>query len=158
MDWRGLVAKRADSVYQPGERSGLWSKYRINMGQEFVIGGYVLSHLGLDSIVVGFYRGKDLIYSARVRAGFVPRTRREVFEKIRHLKIPKCPFVNLPETEPGRWGQGLTAEKMKVCTWARPETVAQIDFLEWTGADHLRHARFVALRDDKDPRKIIKES
>jgi len=111
----GLVAKRADSVYQPGQRTGLWSKYRINMGQEFVIGGYVPSHLGLDSIVVRFYRGKDLIYAARVRAGFVPRTRREVFEKIGHLKIPKCPFVNLPETEPGKWGQGLTAEKMREC-------------------------------------------
>lgn len=154
----GLVAKRADSVYQPGQRTGLWSKYRINLGQEFVIGGYVSSHLGLDSIVVGFYRGKDLIYSARVRAGFVPRTRREVFETIRHLKIGKCPFVNLPEAEPGRWGQGLTAEKMRECIWVKADTVARIEFLEWTGADHLRHARFVALRDDKDPQKIAKES
>jgi ATP-dependent DNA ligase len=97
----GLVAERADSIYQPGQRTGLWSKYRINIAQEFVIGGYVSSPLGLDSIVVGVYRGKDLIYSARVRAGFLPRTRREVFEKIRHLKIAKCPFVNLSETEPG---------------------------------------------------------
>jgi len=40
----------------------------------------------------------------------------------------------------------------------KAETVAQIAFLEWTGADHLRHAMFVALRDDKDPRKVIKES
>jgi len=74
-------------------------------------------HLGIDSVVVGFYRGKDLIYAARVRAGFVPRTRREVFEKIRHLKIAKCPFGNLLEAEPGRWGQGLTVEKMKECVW-----------------------------------------
>jgi len=154
----GLIAKRADSIYQPGQRTGLWSKYRINMGQEFVIGGYVPSHLGLDSIVVGFYRGEDLIYSARVRAGFVPRTRREVFEEIRHLRIAKCPFANLPETEPGRWGQGLTAEKMKVCIWVKPEAVAQIAFLEWTGADHLRHARFVRIRDDKDPRRVVKET
>jgi bifunctional non-homologous end joining protein LigD len=83
----GLVPKRADSVYQPGQRTGLWSKYRINIGQEFVIGGYVPSPLGVDSIVVGFYNGKSLIYSARVGAGFVPRTRREVFETIKHLRI-----------------------------------------------------------------------
>ena len=88
----------------------------------------------------------------------MPRTRREVFETIRHLKIAKCPFVDLPETEPGRWGQGLTAEKMKDCIWVKPETVAQVAFLEWTGADHLRHATFVALRDDKDPQKIVKEA
>ena len=73
------------------------------------------------------------------------------------LKITKCPFVNLPEKSEGRWGQGLTAEKMKQCTWVRPNVVVRIDFLEWTGADHLRHTKFVALRDDKDPRKVVKE-
>ncbi len=50
----GIVAKRADSVYQPGKRSGLWAKHRISLGQEFVVGGYVPSNLGLDSLVVGF--------------------------------------------------------------------------------------------------------
>jgi DNA ligase D-like protein (predicted ligase) len=154
----GVVAKRSDSVYQPGQRTGLWSKYRINLGQEFVIGGYVPSHLGVDSLVVGFYRGKDLIYAARVRAGLVPATRRQVFEKIKHLKTPKCPFANLPEATAGRWGQGLTAEKMKECVWVRPEVVARLDFLEWTGADHLRHTKFVAIRDDKDPSKVVRET
>lgn len=113
----GVVAKRADSVYQPGLRTGLWSKHRIDLGQEFVIGGYIPSHLGLDSIVIGVYRGKDLYYSARVRAGFVPATRRQVFNEIKHLKTAKCPFVNLPEDQAGRWGQGLTAEKMNECVW-----------------------------------------
>jgi ATP-dependent DNA ligase len=93
----GVVAKRSDSLYQAGQRTGLWSKYRINLGQEFVVGGYVPSHLGVDSLVVGFYRGKDLIYAARVRAGLVPATRREVFEKIKRPKTSNCPFVNLPE-------------------------------------------------------------
>jgi DNA ligase D-like protein (predicted ligase) len=154
----GIVAKRGDSVYQPGMRSGLWSKYRINLGQEFVIGGYIPSNLGVDSLVVGFYRGKDLIYSARVRAGFVPATRREVFQKLKHLKTAKCPFVNLPELAEGRWGQGLTAEKMKECVWLKPEAIARIEFLEWTGADHLRHTKFAGLRDDKDSRKIVRET
>jgi bifunctional non-homologous end joining protein LigD len=154
----GVVAKREDSVYQPGVRSGLWSKYRINLGQEFVVGGYIPSNLGVDSLVVGFYRGKDLIYAARVRAGFVPATRREVFGKIKHLKTQKCPFVNLPELEEGRWGQGLTVEKMKQCVWLKPETVARIEFLEWTGADHLRHTKFAGLRDDKDPRRVVRET
>jgi len=43
----GAVAKRSDSVYQPGQRTGLWSKYRVNLGQEFVVGGYVPSTLAL---------------------------------------------------------------------------------------------------------------
>jgi len=78
----GIVAKHGDSVYQPGLRTGLWCKQRLNRGQEFVVGGFVPSHLGIDSLVVGFYRGKDLYYAARVRAGFIPATRLKVFEAI----------------------------------------------------------------------------
>ncbi|HTF67688.1 MAG TPA: hypothetical protein VK638_33915, partial [Edaphobacter sp.] len=37
----GIIAKRSDSVYEPGRRSGLWVKRRINASQEFVIGGYI---------------------------------------------------------------------------------------------------------------------
>jgi ATP-dependent DNA ligase len=107
MGLEGVIAKREDSVYQPGMRSGLWSKCRINLGQEFVIGGYIPSNLGVDSLVVGFYRGKDLIYSARVRAGLVPATRRQVFERLKHLKTGRCPFVNLPEPTEGTLGAGL---------------------------------------------------
>jgi hypothetical protein len=76
-----------------------------------VIGGYVPSHLGVDSLVVGFYRGKDLIYAARVRAGLVPATRREVFERIKQLKTPKCPFANLPELAAGRWAKASRQRK-----------------------------------------------
>ena len=152
----GVIAKRIDSVYEPGKRSGLWSKYRINQGQEFVVGGYTPGN-PFDALIVGFYRGKDLIYAAKVRAGFIPATRREVFQAMKELKVSKCPFVNLPEEGEGRWGQGLTGEKMKQCIWVKPKVVVRIDFLEWTGADHLRHTKFVALRDDKDPRKVVKE-
>jgi DNA ligase D-like protein (predicted ligase) len=130
----GVVAKRADSVYEPGKRSGLWSKYRVNLGQEFVVGGYTAGN-PFDALVVGFYRGKELMFAGRVRAGFVPATRREVLAELKGLKIAKCPFANLPEKEPGRWGQGLTAETMKSCTWVKPEVVVRIDFAEWTGAD-----------------------
>jgi ATP-dependent DNA ligase len=133
--FEGVVAKRTDSVYQPGKRTGLWRKLKINLGQEFVVGGYIPSNLGLDSLVIGFYRGKDLIYAGRVRAGFIPATRRTVLNKIKHLATARCPFVNLPEVGAGRWGEGLTAEKMRECVWLKPVTVAQVEFLEWTGAE-----------------------
>jgi ATP-dependent DNA ligase len=80
------------------------------------------------------------------------------WEQRTHAPGRRVKFDNLPETADGRWGQGLTAEKMKECVWLRPEAIAQIEFLEWTGADHLRHTRFVALRDDKDPRKVVRET
>jgi DNA ligase D-like protein (predicted ligase) len=154
----GVIAKRSDSIYEPGKRSGAWSKHRINLGQEFVVGGYTPGTQGFDALIIGFYRGKDLIYAARVRAGFVPATRQAVFTQIKGLTAKKCPFVNLPELGDGRWGQGLTAEKMKECIWLKPEAVVRIDFLEWTGADHLRHTKFVGMREDKDPRKVVRET
>ena len=76
---------------------------------------------------------------------------------LKPLLTPKCPFANLPETHKGRWGEGLTAADMDKCVWVRPDIVARIEFLEWTGGAHLRHAKFPGLRDDKDARTVIKE-
>jgi ATP-dependent DNA ligase len=152
------VAKRLDSLYEPGKRSGAWCKYRINLGQEFVVGGFTPGGNGFDALILGFYRGKDLYFAARVRAGFVPAMRRQVFAKIKDLKTAKCPFVNLPEHSDGRWGQGLTAEKMKSCVWVKTKVVVRIDFAEWTGADKLRHTKFIGLREDKDPKKVVRET
>jgi DNA ligase D-like protein (predicted ligase) len=155
----GVIAKRSDSPYEPGKRSGLWQKYRLNLQQEFVIGGYTRAPCdAFDALIIGFYRGKDLHFAARVRAGFVPATRREVYGELKRLKTTKCPFIDLPQKEPGRWGQGLTAEKMKQCTWLKPETVVRIDFAEWTSGDHLRHPKFAGLRDDKNPKKVVRET
>jgi ATP-dependent DNA ligase len=46
---------------------------------------------------------------------------------------------------------------MKKAVWLRPDAVAQIEFLEWTDTDRLRHAKFVGLREDKDPKPVFKE-
>jgi len=153
----GVIGKRKDSTYEAGKRTGAWIKYRVNRGQEFVIGGYIPGPHGFDSLIVGYYQGKDLMYVARVRNGFVPASRRHVFERIHHLISTTMPFANLPDTHKARWGDELTAEKMKECIWLRPEAVAQVEFLEWTGAARLRHSKFVGLRDDKNPREVTKE-
>ena len=154
----GVIAKRKDSLYEPGKRPGSWVKCRVNRGQELVIGGYLPGPHGFDSLIVGYYQGKDLMYVARVRNGFVPASRRQVFEKIRHLVSPKMPFANLPDTHKSRWGDELTAEKMKESVWLRPEAVAQIEFLEWTAGDRLRHSKFAGLREDKNATEVIKEA
>jgi ATP-dependent DNA ligase len=153
----GIIGKLKDSAYEPGKRSGAWIKHRVNLGQEFVIGGFTPGPHGLDAIIVGYYRDDELIYVARTRNGFVPASRRRVFEKLTPLLVAKCSFVNLPETRTARWGEAMTTEKMKKCVWVRPEVVAQIEFLEWTDADHLRHSKFAGLRDDKDARSVVKE-
>jgi ATP-dependent DNA ligase len=121
---------------------------RINKGQELVIGGYVPAPKNFDSLIVGYYRGPDLIYVARVRAGFVPALRAKLFERFHKLEIKICPFSNLPQREKGRWGQGLTADKMAECRWLKPQLVAQIEYADWTDINHLRHSKFIALRPE----------
>ena len=69
--------------------------------------------------------------------------------KFEGLQIMTCPFANLPETRKGRWGEGLTGADMEKCLWLKPELVAAIDYAELTPANHLRHSKFVALRDKK---------
>jgi bifunctional non-homologous end joining protein LigD len=153
----GLVAKRLDSRYESGLRSGAWQKMRVNRAQEFVIGGYTIGTKTFDALVFGYYEGGRLIYAARTRNGFTPIVREQLFKSFRGLEITACPFVNLPEAKSGRWGAGLTAAKMKDCRWLKPVLVAQIEFLEWTGENHLRHTRFIALRDDKPAREVRRE-
>ncbi len=155
--FEGLVAKRRTSVYESGLRSGAWMKMRVNRGQEFVIGGYTRGTNTFDALVFGYYEGTDLIYVARTRSGFTPATRAQLFKKFKALEINECPFVNLPEQKSGRWGQGLTKAKMAQCQWLKPVLVGQFEFLEWTSDDHLRHSKFIGLRDDKDATRVRRE-
>jgi DNA ligase D-like protein (predicted ligase) len=153
----GLVAKRLDSHYETGLRTGAWQKMRINRGQAFVVGGYTVGANTFDALVFGYHEGNRLLYAGRTRNGFTPIVRQQLFKKFRGLEIKECPFVNLPEAKSGRWGAGLTAAKMKDCRWLRPVLVAQIDFLEWTADNHLRHTKFVGLREDKPAQQIRRE-
>lgn len=153
----GLVAKRRDSRYEPGQRSGAWLKMRVNRGQEFVIGGYTPSPKNFDALVLGYYEGDDLLYVARTRNGFTPASREQLFKRFRGLEKARCPFANLPEMKSGRWGAGLTATKMRECRWLKPVLVGQFEFAEWTPDNHLRHSRFVGLREDKNASDVHRE-
>jgi len=154
----GIVGKRKDSLYEPGTRTGAWIKHRVNRGQEFVVGGYFPGPHGFDSLIVGYYDAGKLMYVARTRNGFVPASRRHVFSKLKSLVTETCPFANLPDKRKSRFGEELNAEKMKKAVWLKPEVVVEIEFLEWTEADRLRHSTFVRVREDKPAREVIKET
>jgi ATP-dependent DNA ligase len=119
-----------------------------------VIGGYIPDN-PFDSIIVGYYQDGKLLYAAKVRNGFVPHTRKEVFQRFKGMQVDACPFVNLPEKKRTMWA--LTREEMKNCVWLEPQLVAQIEFTEWTPDGHLRHSRFAGLRDDKRPGEVVRE-
>jgi len=155
--FEGLVAKRRNSRYEPGLRTGAWMKMRVNRAQAFVIGGYTRGTTAFDALILGYYEGDRLVYVARTRNGFTPAARVQLFKKFTGLETGVCPFVNLPEPRSGRWGQGLTAAKMKDCVWLTPSLVAQVEFLEWTGENHLRHTRFAGLLEGRHARDVTRE-
>lgn len=155
----GIVAKRSGSHYESGERSGNWVKFRVNRGQELVIGGYRPGKQYFDNLTVGYYNdARKLIFIAKIKNGFTPDLKGQVFQHLQPLETDVCPFDNLPEPKSARRGEALTAAAMKNYRWVKPELVAQVEFTDWTAADHLRHARFVGLREDKEAREVRKES
>jgi len=145
----GVVAKRRRSTYAVGRRSDSWIKVRFARHQELVIGGYKPAGKTFDSILVGYYEGRKLCAAGKVRAGFTPHTRAQLIEALKPLAVTRCPFVNLPSARTSHWGEGVTIEEMRELRWVKPQLVAEISFTEWTRDGSLRHAAFVALRDDK---------
>ena len=92
-----------------------------------------------------------------LRSGFTPASRGQLFRRFQGLAVADCPFANLPGATGGRWGQGLTAEKMTECRWLMPSLVGEFEFVEWTPDNHLRHVRFAGLREDKAGRNVIRQ-
>jgi bifunctional non-homologous end joining protein LigD len=101
----GLVAKRRDSRYESGQRSGAWQKMRVSMGQAFVVAGYTPAAKSFDAVVFGYYDGGKLMYAGRTRNGCSPSSRDQLFKRFKTLVAEKSPFVNLPEARGGRWAR-----------------------------------------------------
>jgi bifunctional non-homologous end joining protein LigD len=154
----GVVAKRLDSRYDARQRPGAWVKLKLDKQQEFVVGGYRPGSNGIDALLVGVYQGKGVKFAGKVRAGFTPHTRRDVFARLKPLHVDRCPFVNLPTTRPSRWGSGVTAEDMLEMQWVKPQLVVQIRFVEWTTEENLRHAAFLGIREDKRAPAVRRET
>jgi bifunctional non-homologous end joining protein LigD len=154
----GVIAKKRLSRYTPGDRNSSWVKLKLDKQQEFVVGGYRPGPHGLDSLLVGYYEGKELRFAGKVRAGFTPHLRREVFSHFGPLHTPTCPFADLPNSKTSHWGGGVTPEQMSEMQWLKPKLVAQIRFVEWTADGHLRHAAFLGMRTDKPASRVRREA
>jgi DNA ligase D-like protein (predicted ligase) len=154
----GVVAKRRSSLYQPGKRTDAWVKVKFNRRQEFVVGGFKPNATNFDSLLVGYY-GDDrkLYFAGKVRAGFTPASRADVFRRIVRDQAPRCPFVNLPSSATSHWGEGISEKEMTKLGWLAPRHVVEVSFVEWTRDGNLRHAQFVGVRDDKPPRDVRRE-
>jgi bifunctional non-homologous end joining protein LigD len=157
----GMIGKREDSRYEPGQRSGAWIKLKVQDSQEFVIGGYTdpagsRSHFG--ALLVGYYEGDRFLFAGKVGTGFDDALLRSLHGKLTKLAIEECPFANLPEKRAGRYGSGLTPSEMRRCHWVQPKLVCQIKFSEWTRDGKLRQPVYEGLREDKSPKEVVRET
>lgn len=153
----GVVAKQRESLYRAGTRVTTWLKLKLNKGQEFVIGGYKPDAGSFQSILVGYYEAKNLIFAGKVRQGFNPVGRARLLKEMKPHLATTCPFANLPTSRKSHFGEGITTEEMGELCWLKPKLVAQVSFTEWTNYGLLRHATFEGLRDDKRPREVVRE-
>jgi bifunctional non-homologous end joining protein LigD len=173
----GIIGKQRESVYEAGRRSGAWIKLKVVNEQEFVIGGYTppgggRKHFG--AILVGYYesgtgravKGKPvgdaaivpkLLFAGKVGTGFNSKSLAELSKKFRAEERKTCPFADLPSKQGGQWVQGITPSMMKKMHWVNPKFVAQIKFAEWTRDGKLRQPVYLGLREDKDPKDVVRE-
>jgi bifunctional non-homologous end joining protein LigD len=154
----GIIAKRRDSIYRAGARVESWLKIKFDQAQEFVIGGFNPDGKTFQSLLLGYYEGDKLLFAGKVRQGFNPASRAALMKRFQPHLTNKCPFVNLPSSKKGHFGEGVTAEDMPNLLWLKPILDAQVAFTEWTNYRLLRHATYLGLREDKDPAEVIRES
>jgi bifunctional non-homologous end joining protein LigD len=88
----GAVGKRNGSIYEAGERSGAWIKHRTDREQDFVIGAYIPGAHGFDSLLLGIYEDKALLFVAKVKNGFTTLKRSRIFAVLKPLATLECPF------------------------------------------------------------------
>jgi bifunctional non-homologous end joining protein LigD len=148
----GVIAKRADSRYFPGKRTRDWLKIKTRNRQEFVIAGYTKGQgrrAGrFGSLVLGLYRGGELVYVGNVGTGFTEAEIDKLLSQLRPLERDKSPFSVVPKMPKVRKGNVV---------WVEPKLVAEVEFAEWTHDDHLRAPVYVGLREDKAPEDVRQE-
>jgi len=147
----GVVAKRLDSVYEPGRRSRAWLKVKNQCSQEFVIGGWLpgqgMRSTSLGALLIGYYEasepGARLKYAGRVGTGLTQSELRRMVDVLEPLRRDTSPFTPKP--------------RVKDAVFVEPELVAEVRFTEWTSAGVVRAPAYLGLREDADPRQVVRE-
>lgn len=154
----GIIAKKADSKYQAGDRSKDWLKIKAYKRQEMVIGGFTKNEDSVkpfSALLVGMYDGKDLVYAGKVGTGFSTQTQKELLALFRPLITSKVPFSYEPDVnKPSRFRPDPPRASV---TWLRPKLVCEVNYAEMTSDGIMRHPSFEGLRTDKNAPDVVKE-
>lgn len=146
--WEGIIAKRLDSTYEPGNRSRAWLKLKIEFTQEFVVGGYTeprnsREHIG--ALLLGYFDGSRFIYVGHTGGGFTRKGLGEMYKLLHPLEQKSSPFAETPRTN-------------ERAHWVRPKIVVEVKFNEWTADRKLRQPIFLGIRDDKNAKDVGPEA
>ena len=144
--WEGIIIKDPESPYRQ-YRSKEWLKLKCKREQEFVIGGFTLRRGddgALGALLIGYYKGDDLIYSGRVGTGFNENERRSIFQRLLAFETGLSPFRDVKGAIDG-------------VHWTMPVLVAKVEFREWTREGKLRHPSFRGLKTERGPRSVFRE-
>ncbi len=147
----GVVAKRRNSPYRPGKRSGEWVKVRNWKRQEFVIGGHIPGEgkraERVGSLLVGYWEKGKLVFAGGVGSGLKEADLDFLTGELAKRRRPDSPFdVGAP-----------SGPKAKLAVWCEPELVCEVAWTEWTQQGTLRQPAFKTMRSDKDPREVVRE-
>lgn len=140
----GMIAKKIDSTYERGARTGDWLKIKSMQTVEVLICGFTAPKGGrkkFGSLILGRYFEGELKFCGHTGTGFSDKMLAELHQKMEPLTIPKSPFSKIPKTN-------------DVATWIRPELIAEIKFTEITEEHIFRHPVFLRLREDLKPEDI----
>jgi bifunctional non-homologous end joining protein LigD len=143
----GIMAKRADSVYEIGKRTPDWLKIKVNKRQEVIIAGFTeprKTRKFFGALLLGVYDGDELVYVGHTGSGFNTKSLEDIWKRLQPLIIDESPFDKTPKTN-------------MPATWVKPELVCEIKFTEWTKDQIARHPIFMGLRVDKKPGDVHME-
>lgn len=136
----GIVAKRKDSRYHFDKRTKDWIKIKYMLDDDFVILGYILKDNSMNSIILGQYKGGNLIYKGHVTLGVSG----ESFKRIKELKQVNPPFESVPKGNENAF-------------WVEPKLVCTVKYMMQTENKGMRQPVLKGLRDDKSPLNCIEK-
>lgn len=158
MGLEGIIAKKENSTYHPGERTRDWLKIKANQRHEVVIGGYTKndgSNKAFSSLLVGVYENGKLEYTGKIGTGFNERLQADMMQKFRKLVTHQSPFSIAPDVnKPSRFRPNPPNATV---TWLKPELVCEVSYAEITADGVMRHPSFEGMREDKNPKDVMRE-
>lgn len=158
MGLEGIMAKKLNSKYMPGERTREWLKIKTSKRHEVVIGGYTQnegSPKPFSALLVGIYQNGRLSYTGKIGTGFNQQQQKDLLKQFKPLIRKTCPFTAIPDiNKPSRF---RPHPPQATATWLKPELVCEVSYAEITADGVMRHPSFEGMRTDKPAQKVVAE-